>query len=750
MAALFLAAGGLALTVQVMLLRELMVALQGDETAVALGLAAWLAGIAAGAWAARHLGRKRPELWASLGFALLAFAGPLEVLASRLGRLVLAPAPGELLPIGSSMALALMVLAPVGSLVGLTFTTLAASAPKAGWKRGQGIARLYVLESLGSLVGGILVTFVMAPRLPSLAGLLMASSFWLLIGTPAAVSGLVPGRALLPLLALVLAVLALPPLSGPIDEAFIAARFRGQAPGIPLRAWMETPYQHLAIGGDGLRHLYTGGQYAGSFPDPSEHEALAHKLACLGPQPDSLLLVGSGVHGVLRHLLAHPFKRIDLVEIDRRALDFVQRFIPPEDLAALQDPRVRLVRDDPRRFLAHYDNSYDLILILEPAPVTLLLARLSTVQFYRLCAARLSREGVLAVRLETAPNVLTGETAALGGALYGALREVFPVVRAGPGPDGLLLAGTDPAAVTLDPEILARRFEQRGLRSDVFVPQLFPILFPPDRVAAQEAALQLAASRTPASRDERPVSFLHALALRQQMAGSRLAPIFGAAARCSPLRLAVVALIPSLIVLSWLCFRRNTGRALRLAVLHAVTVTGACGMAGSLLILFSYQTRAGALYGQIGWLAALFMLGLASGGLAMSRAADMPAAAGHKRLAAITAAALVFFILLRFALASSAIPGLLHGALLLAAGMVTGGLFPVAAGLLLAGRNGARETASLLEAADHGGAAVAALVGGALFIPALGLAATASLLAGLEAIALAGVGLAALQVARED
>ncbi len=72
LAALFIAAGGLALTVQVMLLRELMVALQGDETAVALGLAAWLAGIAAGALAARHLGRKRPELWATLGFAMLA------------------------------------------------------------------------------------------------------------------------------------------------------------------------------------------------------------------------------------------------------------------------------------------------------------------------------------------------------------------------------------------------------------------------------------------------------------------------------------------------------------------------------------------------------------------------------------------------------------------------------------------------------------------------------------------------------
>jgi len=158
--ALFFAAGGLALTVQVSLLRELMVDLQGDETAVGLGLAAWLAGITIGAMAARRLVRDHPQWWAVMGFALLAVGGPFEVVVGRLGRWALAPPPGELLPLGSAMLLALLVLAPAGSLVGLTFTALAATAQRAGWRAGQGIAWLYVLESLGSLAGGIAVTFI--------------------------------------------------------------------------------------------------------------------------------------------------------------------------------------------------------------------------------------------------------------------------------------------------------------------------------------------------------------------------------------------------------------------------------------------------------------------------------------------------------------------------------------------------------------------------------------------------------------
>jgi spermidine synthase len=720
LASLFFAAGGLALTIQVMLLRELMVALQGDEAALGLGLAAWLAGIAAGAGVARRLVRPRSESWVSIGFALLAFVGVLGGIASRLGRFVLAPPPGELLSLGPSAALAVIVLAPAGSLVGLTFTALATSARRAEWQPGQGIARLYVLESLGSLAGGLLVTFLVVPLLAPLKGLLLVAGIWILVGSPASTA---------------------------MEETTVDARFRGLAPGIPLVAWTDTPYQHLAIGGDTPRHIYAGGQYAGSFPDPSEDEALAHQLASLAPRPASILVVGSGVLGALPYLLDHPVERIDFVEIDRRALGLVREFLPPSYRGALDDPRVRIVIDDPRRYLARSTERYDLILVLEPPPVTLLLARLSTVEFYRLCAAHLASDGVLAVSLETAPNVLTGETAALGGSLWGALREVFPVVRASPGPNGLLIAGTDRAAVTLDAATLAERFTSRGIVSDAFVPELFPILFPPERVAGQEAALERAAAGVSPSRDERPASFPHALARRQRVAGSLMAPLFGRAARASPAWLSLLALLPSLCVAGWLAIRRAGNRSLTLAAMHAVVVTGACGMAWSLLILFSYQTRAGALYGKIGLLAALFMLGLALGGRLLARGAELSAERVQRWLPAVTAAALAFALIMpgallglgHPALGRSGLPDILHGALLLAAGLITGCLFPVAAGVLLSGPRGARETASDLEAADHAGAAGAALLGGVLFIPLLGLSGTAWLLLALQAMAFLGV-----------
>ncbi|MEE9218216.1 MAG: hypothetical protein V3U98_04035 [Acidobacteriota bacterium] len=768
LAVFFFAAGALALSVQVMLLRELMVALQGDETAVALGLAAWLGGIAAGAGAARQLTRRRPERWAGWGFALLAVAAPVGLAVSRLGRWALAPPPGELLTLGPAVLLALAVLAPAGSLVGLTFTALAATAPRAGWRAGQGIAWLYVLESLGSLAGGLAVTFLVIPLLDPVRGIFLMAGVWVVFGLSAARPGIVADRSPSPLvvpgpwvfilLAMALLLCSVPKVANRLEAATAHVRFRGLAPGIPLIAWADTPYQHVAIGGDSLRHLYTGGQYAGSFPDPSEHESLAHRLASMAPRPHSVLLIGGGLQGMLRHLFVHPIQRIDLVDIDRQAVQLVRELLPRADDEALDSPRVRIVTDDPRRFLARGRDKYDLILILEPPPITLLLARLSTVEFYRLCADRLAPDGVLVVRFETSPNVLTGETAALGGSLWGALQRIFPVVRAGPGPEGLLLAGFDPQAVTLDPIVLSRRFEERNISSDVFVAQLFPLLFPPERVASQEAALEKAAAMVPPSRDAHPVCFLHALALRQQVAGSFIAPLLGRVARASPRWLAMLALVPSLLLVLWIAVfglrrksaHREAGRFFPLAALHAVVVTGGCGMAWSLLILFSYQTRAGALYGQIGLLTALFMLGLAVGAVTLARGAELPEDRARRWLSAVTGAALLFAFLMPGALHWLGAPGLerpglqdvLHGALLLAAGMITGALFPVAAGVLLAARRGVRATASGLEAADHVGAAAAALVGGIIFIPALGLTGTAWFLAALEGVALVAVLLA--------
>jgi spermidine synthase len=717
----FFAAGALATASQVLLLRELIVGLGGDEAGMGLGLASWLAGIAVGAWVARRGGHGSVA-----GIGVLALALPGGIATARLLRLALAPAPGELPGLGLGLALAAAAMLPSGAAVGWTFTALASGAARA-WPEGVAIARLYVFESAGSLVGGLAATFILVPSILPLRAALLAGGAACALAWPAARRGLVAGRIALLSAAAVLA--AAMPFAARIEQATLSARFRGAAPGVELADSVETPYQHLDLGGQDVRYLYAGGQYTSSFPDPTASETAAHMLATLCERPRRVLAFGGIERGVLRFLLRHPVESVVLVEPDSRALAFVSRHLPSEDREALGDPRVRIVGDDPRRVIASSRESYDLIAVVEPDPVTLLRARFSTAEFFRLCAARLAPQGVVVVALRTAPNVLTAETAALGGAVFGALRAAFEHVAVTPGPDSLLVAGGDAAAASLDPQVLAARWRARGLASEVFAAELFPLLLEPVRVAAQTAALAGAAHAVAPSRDDRPVSFLHALARRQRIGGSLLGRGLAAVLRSPPVLLVGLLLLPSLAGLA-LSLARPRPEA---AVQHAVAVAGAAAMCWSLSVLFAFQTQAGSLYGQLGVLTAVFMLGLACGGQAASRLGGSPST-----LQWLVALATGFSLLLPFGLRAAASwqhALATHGLLLLAAGAVTGALFPVAVSTSMRLGHGPREAAARVEAADHLGAALAALVAAVVCIPVFGLAGTAWLFAALLAIA---------------
>jgi spermidine synthase len=552
--------------------------------------------------------------------------------------------------------------------------------------------------------------------------------------------------------ALCLALVAAAPA---LDGRSERARFSGTGPGLPLRASADTPYQHLALGGDDVLHLYASGQYAGSFPDPWGAESLGHLLALLAPHPRSVLLVGGVERGLVPVLLEHPVRLLVVVEPDRAAYDFLLPRLPEADRAALRDPRVRVVHDDPRHFVAHerLGGRFDLVLLLGGEPATLLRARLATVEFLRTLAARLRPEGVIVMSVRTAPLALAGETEALAGSLVRTLQEVVAVVRATPGPDSLLVAGLDPAAVTLDPAVLASRWRERGVESPSFDPAMLPALLAPERVASGEAALLEAAAKAEASRDDRPVSFLHALARRQQTTAGAWGRLVAGASRVPSPVLVVLAFLPSLLVVARLATSGGPARRRAAAAAsHAVAVVGAAGMGWWLVLLFSFQTRAGALYGWLGALTATFMLGLAVGATLAPRAAfaegerseeSLPGSVRALRLslgAAVLFAATLPWTLPAAARASSAgafAALLAHAALLLAAGVVTGGLFPIAAEVRLAAGDGPGEAAGRLETADHVGAAVAALLGAVLFVPLLGATGSVWLLAALVGVALA-------------
>ena len=755
--AAFLAAGLLATAAQVLLLRELIVDAAGDEAAIGIGLAGWFAGIA---WGARRAattlagaagGEAKLARSVATVMALLAVLPPLAIVVGRLLRGLLVWRAGELPGATLGLLVALCTLAPAGALVGRLFSRMAAS-----WARGSqpssAVARLYALECVGSLVGGLAVTLLAVAGVAPLAQAAAFGCAGALLALPALTT--VRRRPLVAATACLALLLASPA----VERWSESIRFAGVAGGLHLRAVAHTPYQQLASGGDEVLHLYTSGQYVASFPDPYAAESFGHLLALLSPRPRRVLLLGGLERGLVPVLLKHKVEEIVVVEPDRAALAFLEPQLPAEERAALRDPRLRLVFDDPRRWLSRSSESgrFDLVIQLGADPSTLLRARLATLEFYRLVAARLQPAGVYVVSLPAAPTVLAGETEQLAGGIVRTLREALPVLHATLANEAFAVAGFDEAAVTLDPVLLGARWRARGLVSPSFDAAVLPVLLPPDRTAAQEAALDAAAARAALSRDDRPVSMLHALARRQQLIPDRSGRLIRSALTIPPWLLAVLALLPCAHAV-WRALRSpdRPTLAARLAV-HAVAVTGAAGLGWSLLLMFSFQAQAGVLYGWLGVLVALFMAGLATGGALAPRVRRAVAAGGPcvgEMLALRRALMFALLVGCTVPLLLAAAPALartgslptfvLHALLLLAAGLATGVVFPLAVEVLLAGGEMPGAAAARVEAADHAGAAVAALVGAVLFVPVLGLRASALLLAVLLAVPALAVALSA-------
>jgi spermidine synthase len=731
--AAFLAAGLLATAAQSLLLRELVVDAAGDEAAIGVGLAAWLAGIAAGAAVARRRAPVAPRR-AGLGLALLAALAPVALLGGRLLRAALAPDPGELPGPGTALALSLATLALPGVAVGATFTALAATAARA-WPAGEAVRRVYVVESLGSLAGGLAVTFLAGTHvLPArLCALAAAAGLLVSLRAPHELAAARSPRLVALGFALALAVVA-----PPLDRATERARFAATAPGVALRATADTPLQHLAIGGEDVRHLYASGRYAASFPEPYAAETRGALLAVLAPRLERVLLLGGLESGLVPVLCRHGAQRLTLVDPDPHARQFLRPWLPATEAAALDDPRVTVVTDDPRRFASRPSSGrFDLVVLPSAAPDTLRQARLATVEFFRQVGARLAPDGVLVMGLQTAPTAASGDTAALAGVLVRTLREAFAVVRVTPGPDSLVVASADPRSVSLDPGVLAARWRERSLDSPAFDAALLGAILDPDRVATGEAAIARAAAASAVSVDDRPLCFLHALARGHRERADRWGGIVAAAARAGPSGLASLALLlAGAIALRAVRPPRHPTRTRRVAS-FVVAVVGAAGMGWSLVLLFAFQTHAGALHGALGALVAVFMLGLAAGGaLAPRSSVALPACLG----AAALVSGLLPLALGAAALAAARGPRaalLAYAALLLATGAATGSVFPAAVAARLGAGDEARDAAGSIETADHAGAAVAALLGAVLFVPLLGLAGTALLLAALLGVAFA-------------
>jgi spermidine synthase len=659
--------GWLALQGQVTLLREVGIALGGNETVYALGAGAWLIGVALGRL---HHPRGGVRMGAGGGLLVLAWAIlPLLVVARATAFL-----PGRLAAepdLPSMLAVVALCLGPAGFLTGAML---------------RGTAGTWALVSGGAMLGGMVATLVTALGGGGLAGALAGA---LVVGVGVATDGgEVVGRRIL---ALGLGTVAL--------VGVLAA------PGI--EAW--------ATGWDRAGHVATLESAVGRVTAVSRDgghavlvdEALAYEsqgttaeefVALAAVQRDAVgdvLVLGGWVEGLAGELAPYAPRRVDLVEVDDAPLRLLA------DRLAGRPGRDDVVVADPRRYLATA-GGLDLILSALPEPSSGRANRYATAEFFAQCAAALREGGVLAVRLRTAANLWTPRQAHRAAAMHAALGAVFADVVVLPGTETVFLASAQP--LSRDTDLLVVRLERAAPPTRVVSGSWLAWRYTSERTAELGALLRQAT--VPANRDRRPSCYADAIMLD-------LAHILPGIGWHSPpaagrwLWFALVVLLPPAILA-----RRRAGATGRLLAGYA----GLAGTGLTMVLLLHDQTARGVLYRDLGAALAVGALGLALGTWLGERQGRQPAQRWRRPV--LAAGTSFWNCVVAFAMLAGA-GGLIFTALgVLGTGLLTGLLLTAA---VADGREDARATLAAAALGGAGGVLLAAL----FLVPFAGLPAAA-------------------------
>lgn len=128
------------------------------------------------------------------------------------------------------------------------------------------------------------------------------------------------------------------------------------------------------------------------------HEVISHIPLFTHPAPRKLLVVGGGDGGVLRESLKHPLREAYFVEIDRKIVEVCRKYLPFVSRGSFDDPRVKIVFDDGKKFIKGYRDYFDVIVVDSTDPVGPGKV-LFELDFYRMVYDALSSRGVAIFQL---------------------------------------------------------------------------------------------------------------------------------------------------------------------------------------------------------------------------------------------------------------------------------------------------------------------------------------------------------------
>jgi spermidine synthase len=469
------------------------------------------------------------------------------------------------------------------------------------------IGRVYLLDNLGNVLGGLAFLAVLVHWFNHFEMLYFAALLNLLFAVLVAVSvgrwksAATAGIVLVSLLGVMASV----------DLGSVSRRL--EYPGQQVVFDGDSPYGNLVVTETaGQLNFIENGVPLFSTHNVEQIEETVHYAMAQRPGARRVLLISGGVSGTAREVLNYPVEAVDYVELDPLVLDVARRRLPE----SLADPRIHVIEGDGRLFVRRTDRRYDVVIADVPDPSTSQINRFYTREFFAEVRRILTPGGVLSFSLGVYENHVSKELARLLGAAHRTLRAVFANVLMLPGGRVFFLASDG----ELTPDV-APRIEAAGVKTRLVGQDYLKGMLTADRMADLRDSLSADA---PLNEDFSPILYYYHLRYWMSQFQVRFGVLEGVLAAL--LAIYVVRLRPVPLV---------------------VFCGGFAASALEVVLLLAFQVLFGSLYYQVGLIVTMFMLGLVIGAMLMGR---WLIGWGRRQLVWLAVAVAVFAVCLPLAL----------------------------------------------------------------------------------------------------
>lgn len=538
------------------------------------------------------------------------------------------------------------------------------------------IGKIYFIDNVGDILGGILFTFVfiffLNPFQITYAVMLLNLFAASLLLKESKKFQFVTSIAILVFIGFLISL--------NLDFSLTSSLYPGK-----LIEYKDSPYGRIVVTkGAGQYNFFENGIPLFSTENTISNEETVHYAMVQHPKPKNVLLISGGIAGTVNEIEKYNVSLIDYVELDPTIITIGKKYTNFS-----HNINTHIV--DGRLFVRTTKNKYDIAIIDLPDPSTSQINRFYSKEFFNELKSILNKDGVVSVSLSSSENYIGYSTRQMNAIVYNTLSSVFDNVIVIPGDKNYFIASDSKLSYNIGDLIQNKNITTKYVSEAYLMGKVTE-----ERVNTMLNAINMT---TELNSDFKPLGYFYYLMYWFEHYDDQTLAYLG---------------IIGLVFLLLLLYKMNK-------VAYGIFSIGFVGLGLDIILIIGFQVIYGYAYYMLGVITIAFMAGLAIGSHRMNKNIDKKGADDLlilQLLMFFTTLATPFTLLLLSKLTYMELSVVVIPLLVLIISMFVGMAFPLASKLH---KRDVGHTAGTLYAADFIGSCVGGIIISVIAIPMLGL-----------------------------